>query len=279
MSTQLNIGQVAKLLGITPKTIRHYHKVGLLAEPQRAQSGYRLYTAGDLLRLQRIRRLQSLGLSLKQIKTLLGEHVSGQERSLRDVLQSLVAELTAEIQSLEEQRERIATLLKEENVDILAASSQTSSTLEYVKEHFGEQLPGASEELLKLDTKIFSQFDAFNWPESYHEGLQLMVQYVAEHPPLYQQILVLAERITALASLPEDAPEVDQLIEDVLASDELQALFSMQSEFSERVGERLASPIADVLSELTSDTLSPAQRRFLEAMSRVLSDSSKREEQ
>ena len=279
MSTQLNIGQVAKLLGITPKTIRHYHKVGLLAEPQRAQSGYRLYTAGDLLRLQRIRRLQSLGLSLKQIKTLLGEHVSGQERSLRDVLQSLVAELTAEIQSLEEQRERIATLLKEENVDILAASSQTSSTLEYVKEHFGEQLPGASEELLKLDTKIFSQFDAFNWPESYHEGLQLMVQYVAEHPPLYQQILVLAERITALASLPEDAPEVDQLIEDVLASDELQALFSMQSEFSERVGERLASPIADVLSELTSDTLSPAQRRFLEAMSRILSDSSKREEQ
>jgi len=279
MSTQLNIGQVAKLLGITPKTIRHYHKVGLLAEPQRAQSGYRLYTAGDLLRLQRIRRLQSLGLSLKQIKTLLGEHVSGQERSLRDVLQSLVAELTAEIQSLEEQRERIATLLKEENVDILAASSQTSSTLEYVKEHFGEQLSGASEELLKLDTKIFSQFDAFNWPESYHEGLQLMVQYVAEHPPLYQQILVLAERITALASLPEDAPEVDQLIEDVLASDELQALFSMQSEFSERVGERLASPIADVLSELTSDTLSPAQRRFLEAMSRILSDSSKREEQ
>ena len=279
MSTQLNIGQVAKLLGITPKTIRHYHKVGLLAEPQRAQSGYRLYTAGDLLRLQRIRRLQSLGLSLKQIKTLLGEHVSGQERSLRDVLQSLVAELTAEIQSLEEQRERIATLLKEENVDILAASSQTSSTLEYVKEHFGEQLPGASEELLKLDTKIFSQFDAFNWPESYHEGLQLMVQYVAEHPPLYQQILVLAERITSLASLPEDAPEVDQLIEDVLASDELQALFSMQSEFSEHIGERLASPIADVLSELTSDTLSPAQRRFLEAMSRILSDSSKREEQ
>src|SRR5437588_4545004 len=279
MSTQLNIGQIAKLLGITPKTIRHYHKVGLLAEPQRTESGYRLYSAGDLLRLQRIRRLQALGLSLKQIKTLLGEHVSGQERSLRDVLQSLVAELTAEIQSLEEQRERIATLLKEENLDILAASSQTSSTLEYVKEHFGEQLPGASEELLKLDTKIFSQFDAFNWPESYHEGLQLMVQYVAEHPPLYQQILVLAERITALASLPEDAPEVDQLIEDVLASDELQALFSMQSEFSERVGERLASPIADVLSELTSDTLSPAQRRFLEAMSRILSDSSKREEQ
>src|SRR5437868_1090074 len=126
MSTQLHIGEVAKLLGITPKTIRHYHKVGLLAEPQRTESGYRLYSAGDLLRLQRIRRLQALGLSLKQIKTLLGEHVSGQERSLRDVLQSLLTELTAEIQSLEEQRERIATLLKEESIEILRSEEHTS---------------------------------------------------------------------------------------------------------------------------------------------------------
>jgi DNA-binding transcriptional MerR regulator len=277
MNTQLHIGEVARLLGITPKAIRHYHKVGLLAEPQRTQSGYRLYTAGDLLRLQRIRRLQSLGLSLKQIKTLLGEHVSGQERSLRDVLQSLLAELSAEIQSLEEQRERIATLLKEENVEILA-SSQTSPTLEYVKEHFGEHLSGVSEEVLKLDTKIFSQLDAFNWPKSYHEGIQLMMQNVAEHPPLYQQMLGLAERITALASLPEDAPEVDQLIEDVLTSGELPALFSMQSELLTRMPQ-MASTFADVLSELTRDTLSPAQLRFLEAMSRILSDSSKREEQ
>lgn len=278
MSTQLHIGEVAKLLGITQKTIRHYHKVGLLAEPQRTESGYRLYSAGDLLRLQRIRRLQALGLSLKQIKALLGEHVSGQERSLRDVLQSLLAELTAEIQSLEEQRERIATLLKEESIEILASSSNTSPTLEYVKEHFGEHLSGVSEEVLKLDAKIFSQLDAFNWPESYHEGIQLMMQNVAEYPPLYQQMLGLAERITALASLPENAPEVDQLIEDVLASDELPALFSMQSELLTRMPQ-MASTFADVLSELTRDTLSPAQLRFLEAMSRILSDSSKREEQ
>jgi DNA-binding transcriptional MerR regulator len=278
MSTQLHIGEVAKLLGITQKTIRHYHKVGLLAEPQRTESGYRLYSAGDLLRLQRIRRLQALGLSLKQIKALLGEHVSGQERSLRDVLQSLLAELTAEIQSLEEQRERIATLLKEESIEILASSSNTSPTLEYVKEHFGEHLSGVSEEVLKLDAKIFSQLDAFNWPESYHEGIQLMMQNVAEYPPLYRQMLGLAERITALASLPENAPEVDQLIEDVLASDELPALFSMQSELLTRMPQ-MASTFADVLSELTRDTLSPAQLRFLEAMSRILSDSSKREEQ
>ncbi len=106
-------------------------------------------------------------------------------------------------------------------------------------------------------------------------GARLYILHVAEHPLLYQQMLGLAERLAALVSLQEDAPEVDQLIEDVLASDELLTIFSMQSEFSEHISGRLASPIADVLSELTSDTLSPAQLRFLEAMSCILSDSSK----
>jgi hypothetical protein len=105
-----------------------------------------------------------------------------------------------------------------------------------------------------------------------------MMQNVAEHPPLYQQMLGLAERIAALSSLAEDAPEVDQLIEYVLASGELPALFSMQSELLTRIPQ-MASTFADVLSELTRDTLSPAQLRFLETMSRILSDSSKREEQ
>jgi len=121
MNTKLHIGEVAKLLGITPKTIRHYHKVGLLTEPQRTESGYRLYTASALLRLQRIRRLQALGLSLKQIKTLLGEHVVGQESSLRDVLQSLLEELSTEITSLEEQRERIRMLLASDTIDIISS--------------------------------------------------------------------------------------------------------------------------------------------------------------
>ena len=53
-----------KLIGVSPKTIRYYHEIGLLAEPKRTESGCRLYTAQDLLRLQHIRRLRSLGLPL-----------------------------------------------------------------------------------------------------------------------------------------------------------------------------------------------------------------------
>jgi DNA-binding transcriptional MerR regulator len=49
----LRIGEVARLVGVTTKTGRHYEKVGLLGEPERSEAGFRLYTADDLLRLQR----------------------------------------------------------------------------------------------------------------------------------------------------------------------------------------------------------------------------------
>jgi DNA-binding transcriptional MerR regulator len=61
---RLRIGEVAKLLGVTPKTVRHYEKVGLIKEPERSEAGYQLYRADDLLRLHRIKRLRSLGVPL-----------------------------------------------------------------------------------------------------------------------------------------------------------------------------------------------------------------------
>ena len=44
MREQLHISEVAALVGVSPKTIRYYHEVGLLAEPARTEAGYRLYT-------------------------------------------------------------------------------------------------------------------------------------------------------------------------------------------------------------------------------------------
>lgn len=43
MNRTLKIGELAKLSGTTTKTIRYYELLGLLNEPERANSGYRLY--------------------------------------------------------------------------------------------------------------------------------------------------------------------------------------------------------------------------------------------
>jgi DNA-binding transcriptional MerR regulator len=60
MRTYLRGGEIANLLSSTTKTIRHYHKVGLVAEPDRTDAGYCLYSASDVLRILCIRRLQAL---------------------------------------------------------------------------------------------------------------------------------------------------------------------------------------------------------------------------
>src|SRR5690349_1103524 len=117
MREQLHIGEMAALVGVSPKTIRYYHEVGLLAEPARTEAGYRLYTAQDLLRLQRIRRLRALGLPLERIKEILGKPDREHEPALRHALQALVEELSAQILELEERRDRLRQWLAQESVE------------------------------------------------------------------------------------------------------------------------------------------------------------------
>lgn len=262
MRTQLHIGEVAQLLGITSKTIRHYHKLGLLKEPERTEAGYRLYSTHDLLRLQRIRRLQALGLSLKQIKTLLGE--PEYEHTLREVLQSLDRELEVQIQALEERRECIKKLLNDETLDALEQSSETSPTIEYVKEHLGD-FSQASPALWQQEAQLYANFDNFNWPEEYQELMQQAaqhtVQHFAAHPEEYQLLLTLGERFATLPSLPEGAPEVEQLIADFLAFFESHPFWlQLQVQVPQLETE---SPFAQVMSDLITPIYSPAQMRIL----------------
>jgi hypothetical protein len=44
---RLRIGEVARLAGVTTKSVRHYENVGLLGEPERSEAWCRLYAAGD----------------------------------------------------------------------------------------------------------------------------------------------------------------------------------------------------------------------------------------
>lgn len=69
----LRIGDVARLVGTTPRTIRYYEEIGLLPqEPARPSGGHRVYTEAEVERLREVMRLKDLlGVSLEQLKTLL----------------------------------------------------------------------------------------------------------------------------------------------------------------------------------------------------------------
>lgn len=98
MARPLTIGQVAKTSGVAAKTIRYYEQIGVLPVPSRSASGYRLYDQAGVERLRLIRRARSLGLPLRQLKTLTNTLNGGPRPALRPRLLELVGEQLAAVQ-------------------------------------------------------------------------------------------------------------------------------------------------------------------------------------
>lgn len=102
----MHSGELARLAGVTVRALRHYHQVGVLAEPKRGNNGYRNYDVHDLIRVLRIKRLASLGIPLERMPDLLNDTAVGGE----GLLDELDTELAGQIQRLTGQRELIARL-------------------------------------------------------------------------------------------------------------------------------------------------------------------------
>ena len=67
----LTIGKLAKQVGIGIETVRFYERQGLIEEPPRTDSNYRIYPEDEVKRLQFIKRAKDLGFTLKEIKELI----------------------------------------------------------------------------------------------------------------------------------------------------------------------------------------------------------------
>lgn len=67
------VGELAKLTGLTIRTLRYYDQIGLYSPSGYSDAGYRLYNESDLSRLQQILALKDLGLSLDEIKSILAD--------------------------------------------------------------------------------------------------------------------------------------------------------------------------------------------------------------
>ncbi|MFB7124221.1 MULTISPECIES: MerR family transcriptional regulator [Streptomycetaceae] len=98
MANGVTIGQAAAYVGVTVKTVRHYHRQGLVEEPLRDASGYRRYGSGELLRLVQVRTLAAAGVPLAEVGPLLDADGERFATALADVERRLterITELTA----------------------------------------------------------------------------------------------------------------------------------------------------------------------------------------
>ncbi|QDY46612.1 MerR family transcriptional regulator [Planococcus glaciei] len=88
MKEHWKVGEVAELAGLTIRTLRYYDQICLFSPSQYTESGHRLYTKADLVRLQPILSLKQMGMSLEEIQLLLS---NPEEQTVAEILQTQIS--------------------------------------------------------------------------------------------------------------------------------------------------------------------------------------------
>src|SRR5688572_7481281 len=127
------VGQVARLAGVTVRTLHHYDEIGLLPPSGRAANGYRTYTAVDVGRLQRVLAWRELGFDLEQVAGLVA--TDGSPGAATEQLRRQHALLSERIERLQAVAETVRKTLEAHSMGINLTPAE-------MLEVFGEHDPG-----------------------------------------------------------------------------------------------------------------------------------------
>ncbi len=154
----MTVGEAAKKIGVTVRTLQYYDKEGLLSPSTESEGGRRLYTDKDLVILHQIISLKSLGFSLDDIKHHLisletpadvAAALTEQADSIREKIEQLTASLTA-IQQLKEEVLQMQTVNFKKYADIIVNLQMKNDsyylikrfdddTLDYIRNRFDKE--------------------------------------------------------------------------------------------------------------------------------------------
>ncbi|MEU6877314.1 MerR family transcriptional regulator [Streptomyces sp. NPDC046712] len=208
----MRIGEIAALVGVTPRAVRHYHHLGLLPEPVRRANGYREYSIRDAVLLARIRRLTELGLGLDEVRDVL---VDDEGRELVEVLEELDTDLGRQEAVIRERRARLAELLGEARAGRLTAEGPVSAELADVFAGLGEvpESPMAAK-----DREVLALLDTVA-PDEERAKLMSAMRTMTEDPEAVARAHDVYARLDALADADPADPrvaEAGQALADLL---------------------------------------------------------------
>jgi len=139
----LTVGAVARLAGVTVRTLHHYDEIGLLRASDRSDAGYRRYADADLERLQRILFYRELGFGLDDIRTVMTDgnadaigHLRRQHAMLRDRIGRL-ERMAAAVEKAMEATTMGINLTPEERLEVFGDFDPDQHTAE-VEERWGD---------------------------------------------------------------------------------------------------------------------------------------------
>ncbi|MFF3977140.1 MerR family transcriptional regulator [Streptomyces sp. NPDC001828] len=200
----MRISEIAALVGVTTRAVRHYHHLGLLPEPARLANGYRQYSVRDAVALARIRRLTELGLGLDEVRDVIADD-AGHE--LADVLAELDADLARQEAEIRARRTRLATLLDRARAGRLTSDDELSPEL---ADFFAELGPEHDDSpMAAKDRELLALLETAAAPED-RDRLLAAVRAAASAPGAAER----ARRVYALLDELADADPSDPRVEE-----------------------------------------------------------------
>jgi MerR family copper efflux transcriptional regulator len=119
----LTVGKLAEAAGVGVETIRFYERRGLVQQPPRRGTGYRVYQPGDVTRIRFIKNAQALGFTLKEIGDLIEL-----EQDTRSQCSDLQVRSDAKIRLIDQKIEELTRMRSElERLSSSCASDQPLS--------------------------------------------------------------------------------------------------------------------------------------------------------
>ncbi|MFI7340339.1 MerR family transcriptional regulator [Streptomyces sp. NPDC050085] len=249
----MRIGELAGIVGVTTRAIRHYHHLGLLPEPERLANGYREYGLRHAVELARIRRLTELGLGLGEVRDVLADDAG---RELVEVLAELDADLARQEAEVRERRARLRGLLSDAERGRLPAEGPLSPELTAFFHELGEA--DTLSPMAAKDREMLALLDTTAPPEA-REQLMASVLPAFSGPGAREAALDLYARLDALADAAPDDPRVAE------AAQALAALLPPDLPITESPGQNVF--FDSVLAEF-----SPAQAEVLRQAMRLFTE-------
>ena len=120
----LTSGQVAKIMGVSTDTLRHYERLGVLQKPPRSRAKYRLYRPETVNRVRLIRNALAIGFSLAELAEILRVRDRGGApcREVRALLEQKAAELDDRIEGLQQLSTQLRRILSDWDERLRATS-------------------------------------------------------------------------------------------------------------------------------------------------------------
>lgn len=134
----LTVGSVAKLAGVTVRTLHHYDQLGIVVPSSRTAAGYRTYGRAEIERLQEVLFFRELGFGLDEIKRIVDQPTYNR-----------IAALRRQRELLEAQRDRVASLIDAVGRAVYAEEMGMQMTNEEMLDVFGDFDPAEYEDEAK----------------------------------------------------------------------------------------------------------------------------------